>query len=58
MRFRVSLEFEIDRASAHVWVDDETGISSMEELVSLLFAEEDIKVEELEVEGLVCNNGD
>ena len=52
MRFRVSLEFDIDRSSAHVWVDDEEGIQSMEELVSLMFREEDLEPEEMEIERL------
>lgn len=50
MRFRVNFEFDIDRSSAHIWTDDEEGIQSVEELVSLLFLEEDITTEELEVE--------
>jgi hypothetical protein len=42
----------MDRSSIHVWTDDETGVPSMEELVTLLFAEEDIEVEDLEVENV------
>lgn len=50
MRFRVSFEFDIDRTSAHMWVDDEQGVSSVEELVDLLFKSEDLEAEEVEVE--------
>ena len=50
MRFRVMFEFDIDRSSAHIWTDDEEGVQSVEELVSLLFLEEDISVQDLEVE--------
>lgn len=50
MKFRVTFEFDIDRSSPHIWTDDEQGVQSVEELVTLMLKEEDIEVEELEVE--------
>jgi hypothetical protein len=52
LRFRVAVEFELDRSSPHIYTDDETGVSSVEELIQLLFAEEDIEAEEIEVEAI------
>lgn len=50
MRFRVSFEFDIDRSSVHVWADDEEGVSSMEDLLELMFHEQDIDIDGLEIE--------